>query len=354
MVTSCAVPSLSRVLCTVRTAGMLRSMRFILPVIRGYSFLSVSHLSSASRDPIHISRLRRRALIRLSGDEAIPLLQALVTHDLVSCLSDQHPTTYAHFLNVQGRVMCDTLIHRCNNQTNGTRSHYHYLVECDINMKDELMAHIKKYRLRKKVDVNDVSSEYDVLSVQGIDGLLPSSKELLVQSIDPRVRDLGWRVVVSSGLDVASLHSSAVESDEEEYHEKRCRLGVCEGVVDLPPGKALPLESNLDYMNGVSFSKGCYLGQELTARTHFTGVTRKRIVPLEIGGEGSMTRSLIPPPESTILNSQGKSAGKLRSGAGRFVLGLLRLSYINDKLTVVQDGDKDPVELTARQPQWWH
>lgn len=316
---------------------MLRSLRSVPSLI--------SHFSSAGRGPVHISRLTRRALIRLSGDESIPLLQALVTHDVVNCLSEKHPTIYAHFLNVQGRVMCDTLIHRCNNQTNET----HYLVECDVDMKEELTAHIRKYRLRKKVDVVDVSSEYDVLSVQGADGLLPSSG-VSVQTIDPRVRELGWRMVVSSGVDVSSLHSSAVESDDRDYHERRCRLGVCEGVVDLPPGKALPLESNLDYMNGVSFSKGCYLGQELTARTHFTGVTRKRIVPLEIGCE----TSLIPPPESTLLNNQGKSAGKLRSGAGRFVLGLLRLSYINDKLKVMQDGSKHSIQLTACQPHWWN
>ena len=62
----------------------------------------------------------------------------------------------------------------------------------------------------------------------------------------------------------------------------RYKLGVCEGSEEIPTAKATPLEFNLEYMHGVSFHKGCYLGQELTARTHHTGVIRKRIMPVKL------------------------------------------------------------------------
>ena len=70
-----------------------------------------------------------------------------------------------------------------------------------------------------------------------------------------------------------------------EYKLLRYRLGVCEGSQEIPFDKVTPLEHNVEYMHGVSFHKGCYLGQELTARTHHTGVIRKRIMPLEFSQE---------------------------------------------------------------------
>ena len=314
----------------------------ILSAIRGVQYSSVRHASDAVSGGVHISRLGSRGVVQVAGEDSISLLQDLITHDMVNCFSERQHTNYAHFLNVQGRILCDTLIHRSSNQT--------YLVECDVHIKDDLIAHIRKYRLRKKVDVADVSSEYDIVSVRGIDQLFVSLDEVVIYGIDPRVKDLGLRVVVSGGMDVRKLHPSAIESDEVEYHKLRCRLGVCEGIADVPPGKALPFESNVDYMNGISFGKGCYLGQELTARTHFTGVTRKRIVPLELTDKDAS--SLVLLPESVIISSQGKSAGKLRSRIDQFGLGLLRLSYINDAL-IVRDSNGKSIDLRSHQPHWW-
>merc|ERR1712198_771277 len=92
-----------------------------------------------------------------------------------------------------------------------------------------------------------------------------------------------------------------------DYKELRFRLGVGECPSELQSGKALPLESNVDYLHGVSFHKGCYIGQELTARTHHTGVIRKRIMPLILSTPISSESG--PFPGNLILNTAGKDAG---------------------------------------------
>lgn len=116
---------------------------------------------------------------------------------------------------------------------------------------------------------------------------------------------------------------------------------------DLPPGVALPLESNLVYMQGISFSKGCYIGQELTARTHHTGVIRKRLMPVRLSAPVQDLE------EGAELETElGKSAGKHRAGVGTLGLSLVRTAYANDVLTL-KSSDDAKVTLQASVPGWW-
>merc|ERR1712215_588921 len=94
--------------------------------------------------------------------------------------------------------------------------------------------------------------------------------------------------------------------DMSSYVYRRCILGISEGVEDMPVGKCIPLEYNLDYLQGVSFHKGCYIGQELTARTHHTGVIRKRILPLTIHQEIAKEEG----EELVVTNQEGKKVCK--------------------------------------------
>nr|KAF6348792.1 iron-sulfur cluster assembly factor IBA57 [Myotis myotis] len=126
-------------------------------------------------------------------------------------------------------------------------------------------------------------------------------------------------------------------------------MGVPEGVHDLPPGVALPLESNLVFMNGVSFTKGCYVGQELTARTHHTGVIRKRLFPVQLLGplpEGGIT------PGTTVLTESGQAVGKFRAGQGDVGLALLHSEKIKGPLHI-RTTESGRVALTASVPDWW-
>ena len=131
----------------------------------------------------------------------------------------------------------------------------------------------------------------------------------------------------------------------DTYTSHQCVLGIAEGVAQLGLGKVTPLEYNLDYLHGVSFHKGCYIGQELTARTHHTGVIRKRILPLQFRGQLAMSEG----EELSVVNDKGKNVGKVKKVMGDIGMGLMRLkeSFEAEKLLV------NNVEVVVSRPGWW-
>jgi folate-binding protein YgfZ len=148
-----------------------------------------------------------------------------------------------------------------------------------------------------------------------------------------------------------------------------------EGAIDFPSAHALPFECNLDYLNAVNFQKGCYLGQELTARTHYTGVIRKRLLPL-IVREGDFTATewdpqshLFPPflfnhnftvpfpsKEKTVFTVDGKKSGTTFSSVLNVGIAMLRLEHLEanpyDTVVKVEDNGKQ-LELGVLKPHWW-
>ncbi|XP_037354681.1 putative transferase CAF17, mitochondrial isoform X2 [Talpa occidentalis] len=164
---------------------------------------------------------------------------------------------------------------------------------------------------------------------------------------DPRTARMGWRLLARVQGPAPVLGSQL--GDAQDYHRHRYQQGVPEGIRDLPPGVALPLESNLAFMNGVSFTKGCYLGQELTARTHHTGVVRKRLFPVRLSGDLPACGLA---PGTPVLTASGQVAGKYRAGQGHVGLALLRAELIHGPLHV-GTSERGRVALTASVPDWW-
>lgn len=126
--------------------------------------------------------------------------------------------------------------------------------------------------------------------------------------------------------------------------------GVAEGSKELPYGECFPLESNLDYLAGVHFYKGCYLGQELTARTYHTGVVRKRIMPVVFNGAGNVKIK-----EGTVITcgNGGKTVGKLRAHVGDHGIAVMRISeaLAAGDLQIIHDGNV--FKLNVTKPEWW-
>jgi folate-binding protein YgfZ len=246
------------------------------------------------------------------------------------------------------------------------------LIEVDANEAEKLAKHIKRYKLRAKFDVRLLpQDEKKVWSVweddqsgwraHGFVGDVQERKERReVGCEDKRAPGMGRRLVLDFGR---KPEENMDESTEEVYRVRRYLRGVAEGQDELIREVALPQESNVDFMGGIDYRKGCYVGQELTIRTHHTGVIRKRILPLALyrpdekepctlkydqGKDLGVERI---PPETGIgrWEKKGRSAGKFLKGVGNVGLGLCRLEIMTDivvqgELVGYKPGDEFKVE----------
>lgn len=282
-----------------------------------------------------------RSLIRCVGakTETSQFLQGMVTND-VNHLSQKSSCIYALFLNKAGRVLYDSIIYKTSAPEGDKEA---FLIECDASVASTLAKHLKLHRVRRKIDIS-VSDEHDLWCLQG-------SKEAIQQSpdvtafTDPRLKDIGVRIITPKNHNLKELISEVQEGSTDDYTIHRYQHGVCEGVIDLPPEKCFPLESNCDYMHGVSFHKGCYIGQELTARTHHTGVVRKRLMPLFF--EKPINFKVDEPVETK--NEENASMGKVRNVIGQTGLGLLRI----DQVLAAKQLTLNENKFRTEKPSWW-
>lgn len=292
--------------------------------------------------------LPHRTLLKIQGPDTSSFLQGIITNDMALLEEPEHRAMYSHMLNVQGRTLYDIMLYSLKEAEGGNG----VFLECDSTTKDSILRHLKVYKIRRKVDISPCPdlSVWAVLSQQGQEVSKPelsSAEKALVWEADPRTQQMGWRLVLHCQVDPLDIIASCQKGDTEEYHRHRYAIGLPEGVKDLPPGVALPLESNLVYMQGISFSKGCYIGQELTARTHHTGVIRKRLMPVRLS---SPVQGL---EEGAALQTQsGKPAGKHRAGVEELGLSLIRMAHAKEVLTL-KSSDDATVTLEASVPDWW-
>ncbi|XP_046883443.1 putative transferase CAF17 homolog, mitochondrial [Hypomesus transpacificus] len=294
--------------------------------------------------------LKHRTLLNIQGQDTRAYLQGIVTNDMELFEEPNHRAMYAHMLNVQGRTLFDIIMYRLKDAEVGCS----LLLECDSTVKDSVLKHLKLYKLRRKVNIKPcpeltvwaVLPRDKVAGCQEIPNITPPEQALVCEA-DPRNAAIGWRLVADSKVNPMDLILSCQLGDLEDYHKHRYAIGLPEGVKDLPLGVALPLESNLVYMQGISFSKGCYIGQELTARTHHTGVVRKRLMPVRLSAPAEGLEEGAP-----LQTQTGKPAGKHRAGVGQLGLSLIRLAHAKEPLTLKSSEDT-AVTLEASVPDWW-
>lgn len=282
-----------------------------------------------------------RSLIRCVGakTETSQFLQGMITND-VNHLERKSSCMYALFLNKAGRVLYDSIIYKTSAPNEEKDS---FLIECDSSIAGILAKHLKLYRVRRKIDIT-VSDEHDLWCLHGSKEVVKPSEDISVFT-DPRLKTIGLRIITPKNHNIKVSLGDVQEGTISDYTTHRYKLGICEGVVDLPPEKSFPLESNCDYMHGVSFHKGCYIGQELTARTHHTGVVRKRLMPLFF--EKPINFKLDEPVE--VKNEENSSMGKVRNVIGQTGLGLLRI----DQALAASQLTLNENKFRTERPSWW-
>ncbi|XP_034663647.1 putative transferase CAF17, mitochondrial [Drosophila subobscura] len=296
-----------------------------------------------------LEKLAHRELTRVHGAEVLPFLQGLVTNDVSHLQRPDGPSSiYAMFLNKGGRVLYDTIVYR-------TDSPDTYLLECDRQVSEEFRRHLRTFRVRKKIDIDSIDDEYAPwVLFNGHNGgeKLQNNKELEVFiSSDPRLAALGTRILAPTDLGLQQLVSGLWRKNEanltppssgSNYQLLRYKQGVGEGSEELPPGKCFPLEANADFLNGVSFNKGCYVGQELTARIHHSGVIRKRYMPIRLTAPLGANQ--------TVQSVAGANLGRVFGHAHNHGVALLRIEQVlNGAQELVVDGER----CFAERPDWW-
>ncbi|XP_068951952.1 putative transferase CAF17, mitochondrial isoform X2 [Petaurus breviceps papuanus] len=305
--------------------------------------------------------LRDRDALRVHGPDAEPFLLGLLTNELprpgpgggaASPESAPARAHYAHFLNVQGRTLYDVILYRLHESK---EEEPHFLVEFDSSVSDAFHNHLKLYKIRRKVTISPCPdlSLWAVLPQTAAEGLAMPSLEKggkpVVLTPDPRAACMGWRLIIRKEDMAQDVIPTTQVRSTKDYHKHRYQKGIPEGIKDLPPGVALPLESNLTFMNGVSFTKGCYIGQELTARTQHMGVIRKRLFPVRFS-EPIIAEGISA--GATVLTESGKHAGKYRAGEDNVGIALLRSEKIKVPL-YIKTSQGHQVNIIPSVPDWW-
>jgi folate-binding protein YgfZ len=249
-----------------------------------------------------------RRVIRVGSGEAEDFLQSLVTANVETLpVGSCRPGA---LLTPQGRILADMMIHR---QTAG------FLLECDVTRADDLFTRLRRYRLRRPIDL---AQEAELCVWVGWGGGDPPDGT----AIDPRHPDLGWRWIGLRGDMPPTINAGDVTA-LETWHARRIAAGVPQGPVDLVPERALMLEAGLDRLGAVDFEKGCYVGQEVTARTHYRGLVKRRLVPLRLENADVETLSgaVVSEGESTL----GTVLSHADTGDGAVCLAAMKLSDLH-------------------------
>ncbi|PKR52663.1 CAF17-like 4Fe-4S cluster assembly/insertion protein YgfZ [Thalassospira povalilytica] len=288
--------------------------------------------------------LSDRAVIRVSGPDRVSFLQGLVSNNVETVSATK--SGYGALLTPQGKFLFDFFVYQQDEES--------LLLESERGENGERAAELFKklrmYKLRAKVELTDVTDSYDVIAVFGKDALAnlftdttPGTTGRIangIKAVDPRLSAMGARILLPRNELAEMAAIGASESDEESYHQLRVSLGLPNGSEELEIEKSILLENGFEELGGVDFKKGCYMGQELTARTKYRGLVRKRLLPISVEG---------PAPEAgTIIMNGYKEAGTIRSVHGNGGLALIRLERVSDDADLVA-GD---AKITVHVPGW--
>lgn len=257
-----------------------------------------------------IITLKDRQIIEVKGDDRKKFLQSLISNDINKI---DNNLIYSALLTPQGRFLYDFFIFE---------SEERIFLDCYQPRVEEIFKKLNFYKLKSSVEIN-IALNFKVISIidAGFDlSLLPN--DCLIYS-DPRNKEMGYRGYISK---------STAPNEEinlvDNYHFKRIMLKIAEGEYDLTYDKSFILEYGFDNLNAIDYQKGCYLGQEVTARTHYRGQIRKKLLHVQID---SLTRV----DKGSKINYQDRLIGEVLSSVfncGK--LNALALIKIEDELDI--------------------
>lgn len=280
------------------------------------------------------SSLPHRSCVRIGGPDRVVFLQGLVSNDVMKATDKK--TVYAALLTPQGKFLHDLFIFAQDD---------FFVIDVETARADDFLRRLAAYKLRAKVTFENLG---DALTVWAAWGDMVSHTQSFshtqssshTQSFtDPRLDALGQRIYLpkNSTPDFASIFDGA------DYDRHRRALGVADGSRDLEIEKSTLAEGNFDYLNGIDWKKGCYVGQELTARMHYRGLAKKRLFPVQITGDVATGMPI------TLNDSE---VGTLRSHSGGYGLALLAIEAAQNAAISQSPLSCGTATMMPHKPAW--
>ena len=285
--------------------------------------------------------LNNRGIIKISGPDAREFLQGLVSGDVQAVTGEN--AIWSAFLSPQGKYLYDFFICEADDAL---------ILDCERERLSEFLKKLVMFKLKAQVKISDETNNLSVFVVLGDGfenaiGMTPSPGSTVqfaggVAFIDPRTEKIGARVIAPEQIAVDALLGAGFQSatDIGPYNYLRIKLGLPDGSRDLTIDRALLLENGFEELGGVSFEKGCYIGQEVTARTRYRGLVKKRLVPVSIDG---------PTPEAgTPIMCDEREVGEMKSSEADVGLALIRVENLNDESPLIAGT----AHLKPAIPEW--
>lgn len=291
--------------------------------------------------------LNNRGIIKIAGPDAHEFLQGLVSGDVLTVTATN--ATWSAFLTAQGKYLYDFFI----TQNDGA-----LFLDCERERLGEFLKKLSMFKLKAKVEITDETNNLAVFAAFG-DGFAAALGLVAVRGnmakfaegiafVDPRIEKIGARIIGAKQTTNDALMAAGFKKVEIELYETlRVSLGLPDGSRDMTVDRALLLENGFEELGGVSFEKGCYIGQEVTARTRYRGLVKKRLLPVLIDG---------PTPEiGTPIFSNDREVGEMKSSAKDKGLALIRVENISATDDLVAGSSRlrpiVPEWMVIRQPE---
>ena len=273
---------------------------------------------------VHASILDDRSVIAVGGTEPRAFLQGLVSNDMEKCRPGQG--IYAALLTPQGKVLFEFFI---------TESDERFLIDCAAERASELLKRLSFYRLRAKIEL---ALAPDLAVAAYWDGDLLTKSDL-VTFPDPRWSALGSRWIGKR----ADLERALAGIAPASYRAHQLHLGIPDSA-DLPPDTVFALDAGFEELRGVDFKKGCFVGQEVTARMKHRATARRRFMIAELAGT--------PPAPGTKLEAMGREVGTLATGTAGRALALVRLDRVEEAREADAAITAAGEAVTLHKPAW--
>ena len=226
--------------------------------------------------------LEDRSIIYINGEDTKNFLQNLISNDINKVTDNS--SCFASLLTPQGKFLYEFIV--IKHKTG-------YFIDCEKSQSEEIFKQLSLYKIRSKIEILNLSNEFVVasfdyekyLSIKGAKDILGFTFKYREDPIilDPRNKNLGARLIINLEKLYLSLKKLELKDDKiENYYIQSHKLGIVPKNLNKLQNKLFGIECNYEELNGIDFKKGCYVGQENTARIKLKNKLSKRLLPIEI------------------------------------------------------------------------